>query len=209
MAQICKLLAPWAPFMTDNLWRDLMKNTNEPSSVHLCDWPQKADIDNEIIKQMQVARDCIVDGLSQRAEAKIKVRQPLQSISISNKITLSEELVGIVKDELNVKTVKFINSDEKVVIDTTMTESLIQEGVSIEIVRLVQESRKKASLNVDNRINLQLKSEDKNINKAINEFLSYINLETLATGNVVKKPIYDELIKIGEKTLRVRIERAD
>ncbi len=71
---VSKLLAPLIPFATDEIYDNL--DGSEPS-VHLCDWPEPGERDERLEWQMDVARDAVELGRSARAQAKIKVRQPL------------------------------------------------------------------------------------------------------------------------------------
>src|SRR5581483_4507874 len=87
-----------------------------------------------------------------RDAARIKVRQPLRSIVLPGE-PLPEELTAIVADELNVKRVEFGGADT--VLDTEVDEELRLEGAARELVRQVNDLRKKAGLSVDDRIELR------------------------------------------------------
>src|SRR3990167_6371546 len=80
----CQLLAPWAPFLSDYIWRELLQGATlqAPKSVHLSDWPsvkEPDDASRKVLEEMKKTREIIAQGLAQRAETKIKVRQPLES----------------------------------------------------------------------------------------------------------------------------------
>ena len=194
----CQLLAPFAPFIPDYIWRSLVTDTNLPSSVHLSDWPDASQVDLELISKMDFARDIITKGLSLRAASNIKVRQPLNSAKIYDKEdNLSDEYIRqIVIEELNVKQVKTYKAKKtgqgEIELDTNISHELELEGVSRELVRFIQNARKEAGLNVDDRINLTLLSEDKNIKEAVELFKETIASETLAKNVLTDK---DEIIK--------------
>lgn len=178
----CQLLAPWSPFISDWLYRHLTVGiTGAPESVHLTGWPKlEAYSDDELARMGQV-REFVNEGLAQRAEAKIKVRQPLAKAMIQGKQDLGTELLEIIAEELNVKKVEFKLADNsKVELDTVLSESLRNEGMARDIIRNVQSARKEAGLAVENRISLALFSQDSQLNSAINEFANLITHETLA-----------------------------
>lgn len=174
LLRLCQLLAPFSPFLSDHVWRQLAKNTKLTGSVHLSDWPEAGKIDTKLIKEMTQAKEYITEGLGQRAAASVKVRQPLDVASIPK---LPEEYKDIVADELNVKSVKW---GKKVHLDTRVSPELKREGLMREIIRNVQSARKAADFQVDDRIHLRLKTDDKELQKAIEEHKETIMQETLA-----------------------------
>ncbi len=179
LTTICQLLAPWAPFVSEKLYQQLTSSMDAPQSVHLTDWPKSEAFDQKIIDQMLLSRSYINEGLSQRAAAKIKVRQPLTSVTVPK---LSHDFGNIIADELNVKEVKWGRVDSSVVIDTTITDKLNREGIARDIVRLVQNARKTSGLNVEDRISLSIHSENKLITQSVKEHETMIKTETLATS---------------------------
>src|SRR5439155_11081027 len=73
LVRLSLVLAPFTPFMAEELFRSLTGR----ESVHLCDWPGDGQVNGLILKEMAEVRELITQGLAQRAEAGIKVRQPL------------------------------------------------------------------------------------------------------------------------------------
>jgi isoleucyl-tRNA synthetase len=125
---------------------------------------------------MEMTRTIINEGLSQRAAAGVKVRQPLASITVDvsfDGVNSNE----ILKEELNVKEVKL---GKEVSLDLNITPELHREGLMREVVRQVQSIRKEAGLNVEDRIKLELFSKDAELMQAIAEFTETIQMETLA-----------------------------
>ncbi|ABR49253.1 isoleucyl-tRNA synthetase [Alkaliphilus metalliredigens QYMF] len=103
---VCKLVAPFAPFIADELHQKL---TGE-ESVHLADYPvvDKARMDKRVEEKMDLVRDLVGLGRAGRAQTKIKVRQPLQKILVDGKYeSLILDLVPLMKEELNIKEVVF------------------------------------------------------------------------------------------------------
>ncbi len=105
---ICKLAAPFIPFVTEEIYRAL----TDKESIHLEDYPicDEAMIDEKIEKRMDLVRDLISLGRYVREEAKIKVRQPISEALIDGKNKdLINDLTLLIKEELNVKEVVFTN----------------------------------------------------------------------------------------------------
>jgi isoleucyl-tRNA synthetase len=181
----CQLLAPFSPFLTDYIWRKLVVNTDLSTSVHLSDWPTNDNFDNELIEKMNFVRESITIGLAQRAKAGIKVRQPLAKATIYDEKGVlnndNHELEPLIADELNVKEVEVVNKshEERVVLDIKIDEQLHKEGLVREVIRYVQNARKQAGLNVDDRININLSADDSLLNAAITDYTSEIKAETL------------------------------
>ncbi len=103
---ISQLIAPFAPYLSEELYRNLTEET----SVHLSYYPVANDelIDENIEKRMDLVKDIVSLGRASRENAKIKVRQPIQKIHIDGKYQeLIYDLVPLIKEELNVKEVIF------------------------------------------------------------------------------------------------------
>lgn len=206
---VCQLLAPWAPFVADDVWVNLNEKTENPVSVHLSNWPITTEYDNKVLEKMSLVRGYIAEGLSQRAESNIKVRQPLREVIIGCSVELEKAYQDIIKEELNVKKVTLSDSVKAVEINTTISESLRLEGLMRDIVRQVQECRKKSDLKVDDRIYLQLTSEDQELTKAIDKHKAAIGAETLAIGDGVdgiNSKAYT--VKIEGKKLDIKLQSA-
>lgn len=209
---ICQLLAPWAPFMSDWLYRHLTADLKDaPKSVHLTDWPKTAGENYSITSEMQLVRDIVNEGLAMRAKAKLKVRQPLSKIQITTNDKLGEELQQIIADELNVKKVELKNGKQtKLKLDTKITQSLQNEGIARDIIRNIQSARKDAGLQVENRINLALNTDSEQLNSAIEEFKKLISQETLTSElSVVQKGYeYKTETKIENHELTIELQKA-
>jgi isoleucyl-tRNA synthetase len=185
LVQLSLVMAPFTPFLAEELYQKLTGG----ESVHLQDWPAAGHINELIIERMSYVRDVINDGLSQRAAAGLKVRQPLASVTVTGADTVlgedKAELVPIVLEELNVKNWNSTAGDERVVtLDLILTDELKQEGTMREIVRNVQSARKAAGLEVDDRISLAMITEDLELKKVLdNQHLTeVIQHETLAAS---------------------------
>ncbi|MDP6038310.1 MAG: isoleucine--tRNA ligase, partial [Candidatus Latescibacteria bacterium] len=117
---LVKALAPFAPFVTDTIYRNL-RSSEMPESVHLCDYPDviEADLDEELERQMAHTRTAVGLGRYLRSQASAKTRQPLRTaILMSMHDDTREDLASlqdIVMDELNVKEVEIRANEEEVV----------------------------------------------------------------------------------------------
>ena len=194
LVRLSYILAPFTPFLAEELYHNL---TGDAESIHLKDWLPAGEVNRAMLRDMNALRTAVNDGLSKRAAEGIKVRQPLASAKLVSTISQNtpEEvvrfLVDIARDELNVKSVEAVTGSEldvpeasahpSVVYDLTITPELKREGLMREIVRHVQSARKKAGLQVDDRIILQLTTNDDQLRQAINEHRATIAAETLAS----------------------------
>ena len=194
LVRLSYILAPFTPFLAEELYHNL---TGDDESIHLKDWLPAGEINRAMLRDMNALRAAVNDGLSKRAAEGIKVRQPLASAKLVSTISqntpeeVAQFLVDIARDELNVKSVEVVTGSEldvpeasaqpSVVYDLTITPELKREGLMREIVRHVQSARKKAGLQVDDRIILQLTTNDDQLRQATNEHRATIAAETLAS----------------------------
>lgn len=256
---IAQLTAPFAPYLSEEMYRNLTGET----SVHLSYYPDVNEelIDENVEKRMDLVKDLVKLGRASRENAKIKVRQPIQKIHIDGKYQLLiDDLVPLIKEELNVKEVVFehdlnefmvfslkpnfkvagpllgsnvkafakvlaaadaleiiakVQSGEKydldvngqiiqlddelldirisakegydvstgfnlfTIIDTNLTEELVNEGYAREFISKVQQMRKNNGYEMMDRIQIFYKGSPE-IDKAVNEYEDFIKKETLA-----------------------------
>jgi isoleucyl-tRNA synthetase len=204
--EFSKLMAPIMPFMAEYIYQSLLTtdyllSTN--SSVHLEAWPVSL-VDyfhKDKIKDMQTVRDIVSKALESRAKANVKVRQPLLLLRIKNKelgIKEKEELVQLIKDEVNVKKVIF---DEKlstdVELDTNITEELKEEGRVRDIVRLIQELRKERGLTIKDFVDLVLETNEEG-RTVVEKNKTYIIKNTLLRSIAFSSNLSTEEILIGD-----------
>ena len=210
MVQFAHVVAPFAPFMADELYRNLTGG----KSVHLNDWPKVGHINELVTAEMDGIRSAVNDGLSLRAKSQMKTRQPLASITVSGGQDLGPQKLDYLKvleEELNVKTVKWTSEGEYLVeIDFALTPELISEGLSREVVRLVQSARKDAGLQVDDRINLYLGTKSTELSQSVSVHTDYISSETLAlTLNTVGQDYtYSTEKTINGDSLEIKLSKA-
>jgi isoleucyl-tRNA synthetase len=118
---VSKLLAPFCPFIADEIYDNL---DGTLASVHLCDFPTPDSLaaesgaarDEQLERAMSLARETVRLGLGARGKAKIKVRQPLHEavvVAAGREREAIERLADVVRDELNVKRVRFVAAAEE------------------------------------------------------------------------------------------------
>ena len=282
---LCKLIAPIVPFVSEEIYTNL---TNE-QSVHLQDFPvyDETKINEVIEEKMDLVRELISLGRNAREEAKIKVRQPISEIILDGKNkAVINDLVDLIKEELNVKNVIFtqdlneyisydikpnfkvcgpilgknikefqdklkdftqdnistlengntitlnisgndiditydmldirINSKEGfnasnegnnfIILNTTLTDELIDEGIVREFVSKVQQIRKTNDYEMMDNINIYYSHNDE-FNKSIKNYIDFIKKETLAIDLIESDENYENTYDINGIELGIRLEK--
>ncbi|MBC7255957.1 MAG: class I tRNA ligase family protein, partial [Chloroflexi bacterium] len=122
LVRMIRLLAPFTPFITEVMYQNLVRAVQPRAyeSVHHTDWPvaEMDRVDEAILGQMALARRIASLGLGARNSVNIKVRQPLAKafVYIENaRGDLSPDLLEIVRDELNVKAIEFVEEEGRLV----------------------------------------------------------------------------------------------
>ncbi|MEK7669374.1 MAG: class I tRNA ligase family protein [Patescibacteria group bacterium] len=192
LVELAKHMAPFMPFFAEHLYLKL-KAENDSESVHLCDWPvlsevEGSDVDKineEILNNMEGVRIIVSLALEKRMTANIKVRQPLQKLTIFNfQFSKKEGYVDLIKDEINVKEVIFSENkkyENKVELDTEITDELQKEGNVRGLIRAIQELRKQKNLTPSDAIELLVETND-----AGKEFINSFAEEIKKPTNVSK-----------------------
>lgn len=200
LTQLAMLLAPFTPFLAEELYQQM---TGSGESVHLLDYPMETEVDEKVLDEMARARKVIADGLALRmqkseTEEQIKVRQPLNRLVYAGE-KLPEMYEQIIAEEVNVKTVE---NGAETWLDKELTAELREEGRVRDLIRAVQAARKKAGLQVDDRIRLSLSV------KVPEQWRGVLMNEVLATelgqeGNYG----YDEIAKVGGENVTISLEK--
>ena len=111
LVTICKAAAPMIPFMTEEIYRNIVVNVdkNAPESIHFCDFPEVNEewIDTKLEEDMDHVLQIVVQGRACRNAANIKNRQPIGKMYVKAAFELSDFYKDIIADELNVKEVVF------------------------------------------------------------------------------------------------------
>jgi isoleucyl-tRNA synthetase len=172
LVQLSQILAPFTPFLAEELYQKLTGG----ESVHLLDWPRAGYVNELVVSEMELVREYVNQGLGIRAREHQKVRQPLASVTVTS-LGKFVDFQDILCEELNVKSVKL---GDEFSLDLTITPELKSEGIAREVVRHIQSARKEAGLNVDDRVQLVLITDDIELKQAIKTHSQVICNETLA-----------------------------
>lgn len=158
LRELAQLMAPYTPFVAEEVYRAV---SDKFESVHLEVWPKPKYKNNRVVKEMQKVREIVSLGLMERQKENIKVKQPLKSLTITEK--LGKEYLELIKDEVNVKEVLF---GDQLSLDTEITEELKIEGDFRELLRSVQALRKDANLLPTDLVTLTTPKSNEQIVKA-------------------------------------------
>jgi isoleucyl-tRNA synthetase len=167
-------MMPFTPFLADFIYTNLTKE----ESAHLADWPSftkvsevKPETDRNLIREMQEVRDIVEKAHSIRKESGIPVRQPLGKLQITNYKLQIIGLEKILLDDLNIKNVVFKDGkgEIEVTLDTKITPELKEEADMRDLVRRIQEVRRKLGLNLSQKVNVSL--ENIPLNKDLLEWM--------------------------------------
>ena len=226
LVRLSYLLAPFTPFLAEELYHNL---TGDDESIHLKDWLPAGAVNEQVLADMARTRELINNGLSLRMkkdehQASIKVRQPLQCAAYAG-AKLAEYYEQIMAEELNVKEIRWVENLDEHLADYDVTEGVIKpenwieiskhvtpelkrEGLMREVIRYVQSARKKAGLQVDDRIILQLATNDEQLRQALTEYADTIASETLATMKQPGDVLYQTTATVDGAELQVSLAKA-
>ncbi len=116
LTEVSSLAAPMIPFMTEEIYQNLVRSVSSdaPESIHLTLYPEAKEewIDKDLEANMDLVRQIVTLGHAARDEAGVKNRQPIGTMFVQSETELPEDYRAIVLDELNVKTMKVVDSAE-------------------------------------------------------------------------------------------------
>ncbi len=226
LVRLSLVLAPFTPFLAEELYQHLTGG----ESVHLLDWPTDNSVDERVLADMRRTRELIAGGLALRMErtddyGQVKIRQPLSYASYTGE-RLGSYYEKIMQEELNVKRVSWVEDLAKyqvsgvvneaeteawLELDKHLTPELEAEGLSREVIRVVQKARKDAGLSVDDRILLTLSTDDTKLNSAIDTWSDSIMAETLTTASLTEdQPAeYTTTVKVAGSALKLELAKAE
>lgn len=224
LLEFSKVAAPIMPFITESIYHGL----TEKESVHLELFPQVAALtesEKKLLENMQLTREISSLGQAARLQAKMPIKQPLQTAQVqavssesndtSKQSELPDEYLSIIAEELNVKFVTFVDTIDnsfvttedkgiRIGLDTTLNEDLQVEGKLREITRALQEARKQKGLQVSDEIALKWYSDDPLIKKVFNAYSSQLN-QTLKIRSLEAASSAEGLNILEKENLSIKI----
>ena len=200
LIKLSKIIAPFMPFIAEEIWQKATSYNykDENKSVHLEAWPVRIKAfdgkKDKILEKMENTRKIVELGLAKRDEAGIKVRQPLQKLTVSLPKTavIDKVYIELIKDEVNVKEVEFKDCEKEIAVDLDLELSpeLKAEGMKRELVRFINALRKEAGLTIKDRINIYWEGSAE-IKKLFNKYKIELIKDTLALE--IKEGIIDNV----------------
>jgi isoleucyl-tRNA synthetase len=223
LLKLSKILSPFVPFVSEEIYTNIATNLNIDTvkeSVHLEEYPSfsKENIDDKLLENMDMVRDICSSGLKAREIAKLSLRQPLQKAYIAIK---DEDMLGIVKEELNVKELEYSKEpvqgdnittvkegDHYVSLLTELTEELKKEGIVNDFLRKYRNVRKKKGLKIDDLVSVEIAVSDGEVREALKEYINKNSKDMQASKVDIKQDIgnYDDKFKVSGEELRVKID---
>jgi isoleucyl-tRNA synthetase len=217
LVTLAKLLAPLTPFVAEELYQNLVKpfDKDVPESIHLTDYPQAdlSQVDEQLSATVNVVLKVTSLGRAARAKANLKVRQPLAKVLVKVRTEAEkeslEQMASQVLDELNVKGLSVVESlpVEKhpdwpaveegglmVMIDTDVSQELLDEGLARELVHRLQTLRKQAGFDIADYIETYYEGGP-SVRRVMERFAQYVKQETLSRKLVEGKPPEDAFSK--------------
>ncbi len=218
LLEFSKAAAPVIPFITENIYRGLTNG----ESIHLLDYPKVEvlnEADKKLLEHMKLTREISSLGQAARLQAKMPIKQPLQTAQINteNAKELPDEYLEIIKEELNIKLVTFVDTIDnsyvivedrgiKVGIDTTLNEDLQIEGKLREVQRALQEARKNAGLQVSDEITLTWYSDDQMVKNVFSKYADQLS-QILKIKSLVPATSSDNLNKLEKENIFISVEK--
>jgi len=204
---ILKMFAPAVPFLTEHIWGQMGQ---KEESVHLCSWPKfdAKKIDKKLEEEFDVAMRIIEKGLAERDREKVGLRWPLSKAVVKSSLNISQELIEVVKNQLNVKKLEVKNVKGKeiqVELDTLMTPELESEGYARELARKIQAERKKAGLKKGEVISLKVCVSER-IRNFLKNHIDFLKERTNSKELIFVDRLDEKAISFGIKDDRVAVK---
>ncbi len=203
---LAKLMAPFAPFTADDIWLKL-RLENDTESAHLSDWPKvKKSIFGifssgkpKVLEEMAKVRESVSNLLKERQQKNIPVKQPLKE---ATGLSVREEYIEIIKEEVNVKNYQGTGVFS---LDTDISGELKEEGDYRELVRSLQDMRKKMGLIPSDAVSISFETNDDG-KKLIQKFENDMKKVVMVSDIKFEQNEGTE-IKIGVLVFKVRIDK--
>lgn len=201
LEELAKLLAPFTPYLSEYVYQ---ASGGKLKSVHLEQWPEPKGVKHalDILKKMEVTRKIVELGLAARAEAKIKIRQPLSLMKIFGCV-VDETYLELVRDEINVKEVSCVKGGElRAELDTAISRDLELEGQAREFIRQINTLRKEKNMTPNDWVDIRYNG---NIDEMVSKFRKDIMRSTLA--KTLERGEGEEKITINGEHIKVSLKK--
>lgn len=220
LRQFSVIAAPFIPFLAEHIHRELTGR-----SPHLEDFPEASAIDAELLEHMSTLRAVVSAGLEARTKVGIKVRQPLQVLAVVGQLPFDVtqgEWRDLLASEMNVKEVQVRPeaSDNgslvwtefpggKVGLSTEISEDLAMEGMLRDLIRRIQDLRKRSGLTVQDTIELSISSSDPLVQSMLENYKKNLLEGTRARALVssLDGEGKGETVSLGNKELTIRLRK--
>jgi isoleucyl-tRNA synthetase len=226
MLELLKLLAPFLPFFAEHCYQDYCRKFEKTESIHLMEWPKANEklIDEKLEGSMQIVREIVEASFSARQSAGIKRRWPVGEILVvsedRNVAKAVKELEDVLLKICNCKCIhvvkkkpegEFSESDfdfGKILINKKLDEKLLEEAMVRELVREIQDLRKKNDFKIRETISLSLNSDEKT-NRALREYkkvlMKEVGAKEVGIGRVKGK--FKGQLKFEGKNIAIAFEK--
>ncbi|MBU5690193.1 MAG: isoleucine--tRNA ligase [Candidatus Aenigmatarchaeota archaeon] len=223
---LLKMLAPITPYLAEHHYQQILRQFNNVESIHLFDLPSadKKAIDVDLENQMKIVRDIFEVASSIRQKEKIKLKWPLKRLMIqtSNKqiVDAVKALEDVLKFSCNVKSVSVIKklpkgkfaeavfNDAKIYLDLEKDEEIYSEMIYREVVRSIQESRKRNNFVISDQIELSMKT-DKDIEDMLKrfskEFEKEVGASSISFGKLKGK--YECVVELDDVKIEIAFDK--
>lgn len=199
------IAAPFIPFLAEHIHRELVGTSPHLADYPSLD-SRLLTPDSRLLAHMRAIRGLAAAGHRARAERKVKVRQPLSEVALVGKFpalaAAGEEGLALLRDELNVKNIvvrseakdlardssSLAQNDQRLLwvevpggrlgLNTTLTSDLKTEGLVRDLIRAVQDLRKKAGYRFDDVIRVRVVTDSTEVRAALEQFRDLFLAET-------------------------------
>jgi isoleucyl-tRNA synthetase len=221
---LAMLLAPVCPFLSEEIFQNIIKPLKKDTeSVHLLYWPksEKKFINTKLEREMELVKRVVEACQAARQKANLKLKWPVKSVLIVSK---EKDVIGATKN-LNkvllnmcnckkIKVVKNVPSEEfseaefssgRVLVEKELDDELLKEAMLRELIRKIQDLRKKNGFNVKQSIILTLNS-DENTKKVLRRFVNNLKKEVGAkkVGIGKLKGKFIDVLTFRERKIEIR-----
>lgn len=204
LKNLALLMAPAMPFYAEYLFQRV-RDEKDAESVHLMPWPKEMKFKEDVLEAMLRTREIVRLGLEARARENIKVRQPLAALKVKE-LDLQEEFLSLIRDEVNVRSVTPLADDTQeapVFLDTHITPELRREGMVRELMRAIQDERKKKGLHPEDQVTLVVDDKTKMLLAGFEHMVT----QTVGATDIVVSKETDEVLELEGAALRFAIKR--